>query len=509
VDLSSFIPSESALKSLDQAVKTLQNHLENRENNIGEIEREISETQGEIARLSEALAKLESEIDLVEKSIHQTGLNIKHAEKNIEDLQNLLEKEKAQVELYVKRQDEMAREEEEKQKELDELKKQIDLSRIHEMEIQREALGNEIIALRQKNGGIETELSTLQSKMENVLKASLENATIQLSKVSKQIPLLEKEVEDAVKERSEVEKKIEELEKEKETLSRSLLNSREEAEKYTSQIDTIDSQLQQIEKEYEQADRLNNELKLNLQTLHLLLDKNKEQLKSLGYEEPLDISPRQVQEAESMVKLMKFELERIGAVNQLAQTQYAEQISKYKELSIRMNELEKEKKAIIDFIENIEQKKYKVFMEAFNQINQKLDKYFSKLTGGGKTTLQLENPENPFAGGVDMIVQFLNKPPILISGASSGERSVAAVAFLFALQEFTPASFYLFDEIDAHLDAFHVERLGELLTEEAANSQFLVVTLKPEMVSKAERIYGVYGREGVSHIVSTTFKGVV
>ncbi|MEM2111875.1 MAG: AAA family ATPase, partial [Candidatus Bathyarchaeia archaeon] len=114
-----------------------------------------------------------------------------------------------------------------------------------------------------------------------------------------------------------------------------------------------------------------------------------------------------------------------------------------------------------------------------------------------------------FAGGVDMIVQFLNKPPILISGASSGERSVAAVAFLFALQEFTPASFYLFDEIDAHLDAFHVERLGELLTEEAANSQFLVVTLKPEMVSKAERIYGVYGREGVSHIVSTTFKGVV
>lgn len=107
-----------------------------------------------------------------------------------------------------------------------------------------------------------------------------------------------------------------------------------------------------------------------------------------------------------------------------------------------------------------------------------------------------------------MVVQFVGKPPILVSGASSGERSVAAVAFLFALQEFTPASFYLFDEIDAHLDAFHVERLGELLAEEADKSQFIVVTLKPEMVSKADRIYGVYGREGVSHVVSTTFKGV-
>jgi len=106
-----------------------------------------------------------------------------------------------------------------------------------------------------------------------------------------------------------------------------------------------------------------------------------------------------------------------------------------------------------------------------------------------------------------MVVQFLNKPPILVSGASSGERSVAAVAFLFALQEFTPASFYLLDEIDAHLDAFHVEKLGELLAEESAKSQFIVITLKPEMVSKADRIYGVYGRDGISHIVSTTFKG--
>ena len=109
-----------------------------------------------------------------------------------------------------------------------------------------------------------------------------------------------------------------------------------------------------------------------------------------------------------------------------------------------------------------------------------------------------------------MIVQFPSKPSILVSGASSGERSVSAVAFLFALQEFSPASFYLFDEIDAHLDAFHVERLGELLAGEATKSQlqFIVITLKPEMISKADRIYGVYQRNGISHIVSTTFKRV-
>lgn len=105
-----------------------------------------------------------------------------------------------------------------------------------------------------------------------------------------------------------------------------------------------------------------------------------------------------------------------------------------------------------------------------------------------------------------MVVQFHEKPPILVSGASSGERSVSAVAFIFALQEFTPAAFYLFDEIDAHLDAFHVERLGELLTEESERSQFLVLTLKPEMVGKAQKIYGVYSRNGVSNVISALFQ---
>ncbi len=171
-----------------------------------------------------------------------------------------------------------------------------------------------------------------------------------------------------------------------------------------------------------------------------------------------------------------------------------------------MNELEREKQAIVSFMDEIERKKREVFMNAFNQINKKFGEYFSKLTGGGETALKLEKPEEPFAGGVDMVVQFPGKPPILVSGASSGERSVAAVAYIFALQDFSPAAFYLFDEVDAHLDAFHVSKLGKLLAEQSARSQFLVITLKPEMVSKAESVYGVYERNGVSHVVSTVFK---
>jgi chromosome segregation protein len=104
-----------------------------------------------------------------------------------------------------------------------------------------------------------------------------------------------------------------------------------------------------------------------------------------------------------------------------------------------------------------------------------------------------------------MLVQFPNKPLIVVSGASGGERSVSAVAFIFALKEFTPVTFYILDEVDAHLDAFHVTRLADLLLEESEKIQFIVITLKPEMVNKAQRVYGVYERNGVSSVISAKF----
>jgi chromosome segregation protein len=170
-----------------------------------------------------------------------------------------------------------------------------------------------------------------------------------------------------------------------------------------------------------------------------------------------------------------------------------------------LNELEREKQAIVQFMDEIEAKKRKVFMDAFEKINLNLQTYFSKLTGGGYAFLKLENPEEPFHGGIDMVVQFPDKPSIVVSGASGGERSVSAVAFIFSLKEFTPASFYILDEIDAHLDAFHTTKLADVLLEEAGKIQFIVITLKPEMVNKAQKVYGVYERNGVSSVISAKF----
>jgi chromosome segregation protein len=505
IDFSAIIPSESAIKSLDEAVKALQQHLSRRESDITSFEEEIDRTRVEIARLSEAVTTLEREIARVKRNIKRTKANVKRVDANIRGIEKGIEAEKTKIWTFRAEKSVIQKEMRKLQSDLAALRRKVDPANIQAMEVKREKLAEEIVTLRQKLGTVQTEISTLQSQFDNVLRGAYKNTKIQLAKVEQQLRKVEGEVEAALQEREKLKQELAELEKSRVELSKTVLSAREEAKKFTSQIDDIDKELRKLDSEYEETDRLLNQYQLNVQTSLIQLEQWQNQLKQSGYEKPLEVTVKEVEEAEASLKMLRFELERIGAVNQLALSHYAEQISRYKELSLRMNELEKEKQAILRFMDEIESKKHKVFMEAFEKINQNLQKYFSKLTGGGVATLMLENPEKPFHGGIEMIVQFPLKPSIVVSGASGGERSVAAVAFIFALKEFTPASFYILDEVDAHLDAFHVSKLADLLLEESEKAQFIVVTLKPEIVNKAQKVYGVYGRNGVSNVISARF----
>jgi chromosome segregation protein len=505
IDFSTIIPSESAIKSLDEAVGALQQHLSRRSSDVTSYEEEINRTRVEIARLSEAITTLHREVARVKRSVKRTKANIKRISKHTARFEKEIENEKAQMWLHRAERNSIQKEMRKLQNNLAALRRRTDPTQIQEMEIKREKLAEEIISLRQKLGTNQTDISTLQSQFDNVLRVGYKNAKIQLAKVEQQLRKVEKEVGAALQERESLKLELSELEKSRIELSRTVFSAREESKKFTAQIDDIDKELHKLDPEYEQADRLLNQLQLKIQTSFLQLEQHQNQLRQFGYEQPLEVTLKQVEEAETSMRMMQLELERIGAVNQLALSHYAEQISRYKELSLRLNELEREKRVILQFMDEIESKKRKIFMEAFEKINRNLQKYFSKLTGGGIATLKLENPDEPFSGGIDMIVQFLNKPSIVVGGASGGERSVAAVAFIFALKDFTPASFYILDEIDAHLDAFHVSKLADLLLEESEKTQFIVLTLKPEMVDEAQKVYGVYERNGVSNVISAKF----
>ena len=441
----------------------------------------------------------------IKRSVKRTQFNIRHTEKYGGKLEREAAAYKGRMSMYMNERNSIRRTDQKLQADIATLRLKTDVSHIQELEVQREKLGEELNKLRQNSGSTQTEISTYQSQFDRVLRNGYKNIKIQIVKVEQQQRKLEKEVADALQERESLKKGIEEFEKSRVELSKAVFSAREESKKFTSQIDAIDAELRSLDFEYEQADKLLNQLQLNMETSQLRLQQLQSQLRQFGYEQPLETNQKQVEEAEITIRMMQFEMERIGAINQLALSHYSDQLSRYKELSVRLNELEKEKQAIVQFMDEIEAKKRKVFMSAFEKINTSLKQYFSKLTGGGEATLKLENPEEPFTGGIDMIVQFPNKPSIVVSGASGGERSVSAVSFIFSLKEFTPASFFILDEVDAHLDAYHTTKLAEVLLEEAAKMQFIVISLRPEMVNKAQKVYGVYERNGVSNVVTAKF----
>jgi chromosome segregation protein len=505
VDFSTIIPSEGALQKLDEAVKALQQHLTQRGTDITGIEEEIERAKIETTRLFEFIVTLDREIVRVKRSVKRTQFNIRHTEKYGNKLEREAAAYKGRMSTYKNERNSIQKTLQKLRTDISTLRLKTDVGHIQELEVQREKLGEELNTLRQNLGSMQTEISTYQSQFDKVLRNGYKNIKIQIAKVDQQQRKLDKEVAEALTEKETIKNEIGEQEKSRAELEKVVFSAREESKKFTSQIDVIDAELRLLDSEYEQTETLSNQLRLNMETIQFHMQQLQAQLRQFGYEQPFETNQKEVEEAEIIIRMMQFELERIGAVNQLALSHYSEQISRYRELSVRLNELEREKQAIVQFMDDIEAKKRKVFITAFEKINNILKTYFSKLTGGGEAILKLENPDDPFTGGIDMIVQFPNKPSIIVSGASGGERSVSAVSFIFSLKEFTPASFYILDEVDAHLDAFHTAKLAEVLREEAGKIQFIVITLRPEMVNKAQKVYGVYELNGVSNVVTAKF----
>src|SRR5437867_12470746 len=226
------------------------------------------------------------------------------------------------------------------------------------------------------------------------------------------------------------------------------------------------------------------------------------QLHSLGFEKILETTPEAIEDAAKLKLGLGKELEEIGAVNQLAVEQYEGLKDGYKHLSERISELERDKLGILNFMGELEKKKLDTFMSAFTKVNETFQQIFHDITEGGNGRMALDNPENPFEGGLDVLLQFPGKTELTIGSASGGEKSVSTVCYLLALQQIHPMPFYVMDEIDAHLDVVNAKRLATLLRSRSGESQFIVISLKDTTFSRAERDYGVYGEKDMSNVVS-------
>ncbi len=192
---------------------------------------------------------------------------------------------------------------------------------------------------------------------------------------------------------------------------------------------------------------------------------------------------------------LRGELEAIGEVNPRAIRDLREEETKHAAENGKFQRLEADKEAILKFMAEMDEKKKKVFMKTFSEVARHYSEIFRELSGIGTGKLILENEQSPLEGGLELEADF-GDGLYRLRGLSGGQKTLTALAFLFALQLYRPTTFYVMDEIDQSLDQKNCERVANLLHKFSKDSQMLVITHHHNIAKMADRIFGITKEKG-------------
>ncbi|MEI8128218.1 MAG: chromosome segregation protein SMC [bacterium] len=380
----------------------------------------------------------------------------------------------------------------------------------------------------------EEDLKDLKEKTESVefeikrLNTNLNNASNDLSEFGREISFFKNLIETKEEEIVNVEKNNVTLEKDKVTYTAEIVDLKDKLEDLEKQIEEINEKLGELLK---QRDEINSELlelekqkhlhssdiekiaeqvesfKARRRELEPQLTTAREDLENSGVEisklEPVTIS---IEEITSKISRLEKRMEDLGLVNMRALSAYDEVLERQQELKIQIDTLTKERKQILERMQGYEQLKKETFMKTYNNINENFKEVFHRLSDG-EGTLVLENEDDPLSGGLTIEAQPRDKKKQRLEGMSGGEKSLTALAFVFAIQRHMPAPFYAFDEVDMHLDGINVEKLSDMIKYQAQNTQFIVVSLRKPMIESANRTIGVTQKEkGITRVTGVKLR---
>jgi len=211
-------------------------------------------------------------------------------------------------------------------------------------------------------------------------------------------------------------------------------------------------------------------------------------------------------EIKAEVEALRQRLGGMGAVNLVAIEEYSELKQRYEFLKTQSDDLTGAKAQLLKAIDEINQTSLEQFKITFEQIKKNFAYTFNILFGGGRADIELVTAEDPLESGIEIVAQPPGTKLKSITLLSGGQKTLTAVALLFALYMVKPSPFCLLDELDAPLDESNIHRFINLLKQFVKDSQFLIITHNKTTIASADAIYGVTMQErGVSRTLSMKF----
>jgi chromosome segregation protein len=208
-------------------------------------------------------------------------------------------------------------------------------------------------------------------------------------------------------------------------------------------------------------------------------------------------------EQERRAEEAERQLARLGKVNPLALEEYAALQERHQFLATQLEDLRKTRRDLLTVVKEVDDRVQEVFASAYADTAREFEGLFARLFPGGAGRLLLTEPDDMLATGIEIEARPPGKKVKRLSLLSGGERSLTAIAYLFAIFKARPSPFYVLDEVEAALDDSNLQRLLRVFEELRENSQLIIITHQRRTMEAADALYGVSMRgDGVSMVIS-------
>lgn len=474
--------SEEARRNAEEEVEKLRAKYQSSISELAALQQreaavlqQIEEAEADIGVYEEALAELTEKL----KALQSEEENSSRSEEELNSLRAGAEEELTSQRSQC---DRFKAEREEKSKKLHDLeveyaallsaveKEEADVKRLT---AEKEELVKRIFDTEASKKDLEGKLHALEAEAQEKELTDEEKAAVQ--EIVEKIAALSREKE-------EINVRQTELEEEKTSLQEQITKQSDKRYKCEIEISKIDTNLENMRLRIEEAYAMDYEACLSLKKEAFNVD-----------------------EAASVIAVLKRKITMLGAVNPNAVEEYAEEKAHYDEMVTQRDDLQKAIEDLTVALDEIRGEMLKQFDEGFNEINENFKITFKELFGGGKAELQLDyvEGEDPLNAGVEIVACPPGKKLTKISLLSGGERALTAIAILFAILKARPMPFCILDEIEAALDDANVDRFASYLKRFSEDTQFIVITHRKPTMNQADSLFGVTMQEkGVSKIVS-------
>ncbi|NCB01050.1 MAG: chromosome segregation protein SMC [Spirochaetia bacterium] len=391
------------------------------------------------------------------------------------------------------------------------------------------SLRESVLSLRNERGGLVSLLEQYRTKDTSLqvslsqYKTSLEATNHVIENLNKVISEKEFSLEDALSDSEvanvrmgETMEKITQIKDEQVSIDDELLRHKESLEELEETMKETMLQERELQKEQQQEYEHLNEMRSSMEKYRLHIDSLHEQIQQVyhlfydTYGRSLkEYDSRLSSELESETSLredliqLKKQMGQMGYINHMAEREFEEIKERYDFLSLQHNDLVKAKENLEKVVVEIKERSEELFLTSYHQIRANFHTMFHRMFAGGRAELRLLDPEDILHSGIEIYAQPPGKKLDRLAPLSGGEKSLTAVALLFATYKVKPSPFCILDEIDAALDDRNIGSFLSVLNEFSETSQFIIITHNKHTVMGSQTLLGVTMQEkGVSKAIS-------